>query len=124
MTSENAPQSPPIDRGTRIALIFALVAERLAIYYEHAQWPSQAQGAALAQNWLQRSRRTLPMAERKQLSAVSDQVARQIAQSLSREAGLYTVHEMMESLDPNYHSEIGGSLMVECERALDGELAA
>ena len=104
MTSENAPQSPPIDRGTRIALIFALVAERLAIYYEHAQWPSQAQGAALAQNWLQRSRRALPMAERKQLSAVSDQVARQIAQSLSREAGLYTVHEMMESLDPNYHS--------------------
>ena len=59
MTSENATDAPAIDRGARIALIFALVAERLSTYYEHGQWPSHAQGAALAQNWLQRSRRSL-----------------------------------------------------------------
>lgn len=120
MTLENATDSPVIDRGTRIALVFALVAERLSSYYEHGQWPSEAQGATLAQNWLQRSRRTLPPTERKLLSALSDDVARQIAESLSRQAGLYTAHEMMESLDPNYHSEISASLMLECERALDG----
>lgn len=110
-----------IDRGTRIALVFALVAERLSIWYEHGEWPSQAQGATLAQNWLARSKRSLALAERKRLSAVSDRVARQVAASLSREAGLYTVHEMMESLAPNYHSEVGETLMLECERALDEE---
>ena len=47
--------------------------------------------------------------------------ARQIATTLSREAGLYTAHEMMESLDPNYHSELAETLMVECERLLDSE---
>jgi len=122
MSSENA--SLAIDRGARIALIFALVAERLSIYYEHAQWPNEAQGATLAQNWLARSKRSLPSAERRQLSAASDDVARRIAASLSRQAGLYTAHEMMEALDPNYHSEITGALMLECGRALDGELAA
>ena len=54
---------------------------------------------------------------------MSDQLARQIGESLSREAGLYTAHEMMESLDPNYHSDLGGSLMIECERVLDSGLA-
>ena len=43
--------------------------------------------------------------------------------SLSREAGMYTAHDMMESLDPNHHSEIAESLMVECERLLDESLA-
>lgn len=118
MSSENA--APGIDRGARIALIFALVAERLSVYYEHGQWPNQAQGATLAQNWLSRSKHSLPSAERRQLSAASDDVARRVAASLSREAGLYTAHEMMEALDPNYHSEIAGALMLECERALDG----
>ena len=41
--------SPPLtDRGARIALIFALVAERLSVFYEHAQWLTEAQGASLA----------------------------------------------------------------------------
>ena len=68
-----------------------------------------------------RSKRDLPLRERKRLSALSDQVARQIEGSLSREAGLFTAHEMMESLDANYHSgsEIAQSLMLECERVLD-----
>lgn len=108
-------------RGPRAALIFALVAERLTAYYEHGQWITEAQGATLAADWLRRSKRSLPQDQRKHLSALSDQLARQIAASLSREAGLYTAHEMMESLDPNYQSEIGQSFMVECERLLDGE---
>lgn len=120
MTWEKASQ-PPVatDRGTRIALIFALAAERLSAYYEHGQWLTDAQGASLAADWLARTKRSLPLADRRHLSSLSDQLARQIAASLSREAGLYTAHEMMESLDPNYQSEIGRSLMEECERILD-----
>ena len=123
MVWESAMRLPETDRGTRIALIYALVAERLSTYYEHGQWPTEAQGASLFADWLSRSKRSLPIADRRHLSALSDQLARQIAGSLSREAGLFTAHEMMESLDPNYHSEIGGSLMLECERMLDSGLA-
>lgn len=107
------------ERGIRVALCFALAAERLSAYYEHGQWLTEAQGASLAADWLSRSKRTLPLADRCLLSAVGDQLARQIAATLSREAGLYTAHEMMESLDPRYHSEIALSLMAECERLLD-----
>ena len=113
--------SPPLtDRGARIALIFALVAERLSVFYEHAPWLTEAQGASLAAEWLARSKRDLPLRERKHLSALSDQLARQMEGALSREAGLYTAQEMMESLDANYHSgsEIAQSLMLECERVL------
>ena len=88
--------SPPLtDRGARIALIFDLVAERLSVFYEHAQWLTEAQGASLAAEWLARSKRDLPLRERKHLSALSDQLARQMEGALSREAGLYTAHEMM-----------------------------
>ena len=55
------------------------------------------------------------------MSALSDGLARQIAGSLSREAGLYTTHEMMEALDPNYDSELARSMMDECARLLDAE---
>jgi hypothetical protein len=125
MDIENPPQPAPSasERGTLVALIYALVAERLTIYYEHGQWPTQSQGASLAADWLSRSKRSLPISDRKHLSALSGQLARQIAESLSREAGLYTAHEMMESLDPNYHSELGNSMMLECERILDSGLA-
>lgn len=122
MIRESASHPLTTDRGVCVALIFALVAERLSTYYELGQWLTEAQGSTLAADWLSRSKRRLPMAERKHLSALSDQLARRIEGSLSREAGLFTAHEMMESLDPNYHSEIGGALMVECERALDGGL--
>ncbi len=110
---------PANDRGTNIALIFALTAERLSAYYEHGQWLTETQGAALSADWLSRSQRRLPINERRHLSALSDELARQIGDTLSREAGLYTAHEMMEALDPNYHSEIVESLMTECERLLD-----
>ena len=103
----------------RVALIFALAAERLSAYYEHGQWLSEAQGASLAADWLRRARLSLEFSERRRLSALSDQFARQIGATLSREAGLYTAHEMMEALDPNYHSEIAEALMSECERLLD-----
>ncbi len=102
-----------------MALFFALTAERLSAYYAHGQWLTEAQGASLASEWLARTQRKLPLDERMHLSALSDQLARQVTSSLSREAGLYTAHEMMESLDPNYHSDLGQSLMAECERMLD-----
>lgn len=110
---------PAGDKGTRVALIYALVAERLTAYYEHGQWLTVAQGASLCTDWLARSQRSLPLDERRRLSELSDGLARQIEHSLSREAGLFTAHELMESLDSNYQSEIGGSVMVECERLLD-----
>ena len=122
----NKDEAPPpmTERGVYLALIYALVAERLTIYYEHATWMTQAQGASLAANWLSRSKRNMPMAMRKHLSELSDQLARQIADTTSREAGLYINHEMQESLDPRYHSEIGESIMLECERIFDQELSA
>ncbi|MDP3539192.1 MAG: hypothetical protein Q8S26_10890 [Azonexus sp.] len=122
MIREKVSQTTTTDRGTRIALIFALAAERLSVFFEHGQWLTEAQGATLAADWLGRSKRSLQLDQRRQLSALSDQLARQIAETLSREAGLYTAHEMMESLDPNYHSEIARSLMEECERLLDASL--
>lgn len=107
------------DRGRRIALIFALAAERLSAFYEYGQWLTDTQGATLAADWLGRSKLSLPLAERKQLSALSDGLARQIAATLSREAGLFTAHEMMQALDPNHQSVVAESLMLECERLLD-----
>lgn len=111
--------TPPTPRGIRVALIFALAAERLSAYYEHGQWLTEAQGATLAADWLARSKNPLPLNERRQLSALSDQFARQIAGQLSREAGLYTAHEMTEALDPNYHSELAQTMLAECEKLLD-----
>lgn len=111
--------TPPTERGIRVALIFALAAERLSTYYEHGQWLTEAQGATLASDWLARSKNALPLTERRQLSALSDQFARQIAGQLSREAGLYTAHEMTEALDPNYHSELAQTMLAECEKLLD-----
>ncbi|MBS1138602.1 MAG: hypothetical protein H6R13_55 [Proteobacteria bacterium] len=110
---------PAGDKGTRVALIYALVAERLTAFYEHGQWLTVAQGATLCADWLARSKRSLPMNERQQLSGLSDQLARQIESSLSRQAGLFTAHELMASLDSNYQSDIGISIMAECERLLD-----
>lgn len=119
MILKNTAHLPASDKGTRVALIYALVAERLGAYYEHGQWLSVGQGASLCAEWLSRSKRSLALAERQQLSTVSDELARSIAAGLSREAGLYTAHELSESLSVNYHSEVGAAIMVECERALD-----
>ncbi|PLX76915.1 MAG: hypothetical protein C0607_03195 [Azoarcus sp.] len=120
---DNPQGTPPTERGIRIALIFALTAERLSAFYEHGQWMNEGQGATLAADWLRRTKRTLPQSERKQLSGLSDDMARQIAATLSREAGLFTAHEMMEALDPNYQSELAQAMMLECERLLDASEA-
>lgn len=121
-TPEGNLHSSATERGTDVALIFALVAERLSVYYEHQQWLTQAQGASISADWLAKSKRVMPLDKRRHLSSLSDQLAREIAATLSREAGLYTAHEMTESLDPNYHSDIAQSLMQECERMLDENL--
>jgi len=114
------PASPPprIDFNTRKALMFALMAERLSAFYEHGQWMTDAQGATLAGNWLSRSKLQLALAERRLLSELSDTLARQLAGTLSREAGLYASHEMMEALDPNYQSAFAHDMLDECERML------
>ena len=121
MIWEKPARPPPSERGLRVALLFALAAHRLSAWYEHGQWLTDAQGASLAADWLARSKNVLPLAERRRLSALSNQFARQIAGSLSREAGLYAAHEMMEALDPNYHSELAQTMLAECENLLDGE---
>jgi len=119
MRSDSLDPQAVTGRGARVALMFALVAERLTGFYDHGQWLTEAQGATLAAEWLARTKRQLPLDERRRISLLSDQLARQMAGSLSREAGLFTAHEMMEALDPNYQSEIGQTLMTECERLLD-----
>ena len=121
MTLRLRDDTPPTARGLRVGLLFALAAHRLSAYYEHGQWLGEAQGATLAADWLARSKNSLPLAERRQLSALSDDFARQLADTLSREAGLYTAHEMMEALDPNYHSELAQTLLATCEGLLDDE---
>ena len=77
-----------LNLDTRKALLFALAAERLSTFYEHGQWMTDAQGATLAALWLSRSKVQLALAERRLLSSLSDQFARELAATLSREAGL------------------------------------
>lgn len=102
----------------RKGLLFALAAERLSMFYEHDQWMTDAQGASLAAQWLSRSAGQMALAERRALSALSDLLARQIAATTTRQVGLYTAHEMMEALDPNYQSALARDVLDECERLL------
>lgn len=99
-------------------MLFALAAERLTVYYEHHTWLTIAQGATLAADWLARSKSRLSLVQRKHLSTLSDEFARQIAGSVSREAGLHIVHEMNEALDERHPSELGETLRGECARLL------
>ncbi|OIQ87064.1 hypothetical protein GALL_310890 [mine drainage metagenome] len=119
MTEPQAPTTTETERGVLVALIFALVAERLRVHYEHGQWLTQAQCSTLAADWLARSKRKLLLALRQHLAGLSDQLARQLAESTSREAGLHVSHELQEALDPRYQSELGQSVMAECARMLD-----
>ena len=107
-----------IEQDPHSTLISALAAERLAAYYEHHTWLSIAQGSTLAAEWLARSKSYLSLQQRKHLSDLSDQLARQIADSISREAGLHISYEMTEALDQRYISEIGDSIREECRRLL------
>jgi hypothetical protein len=110
--------SSSLSLNHRKALLFALTAERLSTFYEHGQWLTEAQGATLAANWLARHNISFSHSERKGFSALSDAFARELAQTVSREAGLYMAHEMMEALSPHYASEFALDLMDECERRL------
>ena len=107
-----------LDLDTRKSLLFALTAERLSAYYEHGQWMTVAQGASLASLWLSRSKLQVALAERRLLSELSDELARHLAATLSHQAGQYTAHEMMQSLDPKYRSPVAFDLLDECERLL------
>ncbi len=113
------PDTPSSDRGSCIALIFALLAERLRIHYEHDTWLKQAQCTTLAADWLARNRKSLPLQTRKDLADLSEQLAKQVTDSTSREAGLFISHELQEALDPRYYSEVGQTLMQECETLFD-----
>jgi hypothetical protein len=112
------------ETGPRVAAMYALVAHRLSTYYDHGHWLTRAQAAALCAEWSPRSGLVLPRAEREQLADLSDAIAAQVRDSLSREAGLWAAHELMESLDPRYVSEFGASIMAECVAALKATSAA
>jgi hypothetical protein len=45
----------------------------------------------------------------------------QIVDSLSREAGLHTTHEMMEALDPNHDSDLARAMMDQRTQLLDAD---
>ena len=112
---------PPPDTtapGPRIALVYALVAHQLSTFYEHGRWMTTAQGATLCGEWLSRRKLTLPSIERQRLSVIGSDIAEGIQQAVSREAGLYTAHELMESLDARYESTIGKAVMAQCAAAL------
>lgn len=121
--SNGKPAAKAAPHGRHAALLFALVAERLNVYYEHGQWLKDAQAMAQARDWLARDRNQkagLPDATLRALAAESDQMARQIAAALSREAGLLTAHHMMEALDPNHGSELADTLMAQCADRVAG----
>ncbi|MGI4816341.1 MAG: hypothetical protein ACRYGG_23815 [Janthinobacterium lividum] len=99
-------------------LFFALVAERLNGFYSRNQWVGDARAGDVANVWLSRENLFLPHSLKKQLLALSDAFARDLADGLSREAGLHIAHEMMESLDSRYVSNTADQMTAECDRVL------
>lgn len=114
----NPSDTPLSQEDANISLLFALTAERLAVFYEHHTWLTLAQGATIAADWLARSKSHLPLQQRKHLSDLSDQLARQIQASVSREAGLFISHEMTEALDQRYVSQTGDAMREQCRELL------
>lgn len=94
--------------------MFALVAERLTQFYDHGQWPGDGRMRQLALEWLVRAKMKIDSPWLRELVAASGDMARNVAASLSREAGLQTAHEMGEALDPNYQSPVAGLMMEQC----------
>jgi len=107
-----------LNLDSRKALLFALTSERLTVYYEHGQWPTDATATDTANVWLFRHNLIAQARLIRSIAILSGQFAQTLAQSLSREAGLYTSHEMNQSLDPNYQSPVAMDLLEECERLL------
>lgn len=105
--------------GLSGALLFALVAERLAQFYDHGQWPNDGRMRQQALDWLQRAKVKIDSPWLRELVSTSGDMASEISASLSREAGLQTAHEMAESLDPNHPSPIGQMMMAQCVAWID-----
>ncbi|KKB62516.1 hypothetical protein WM40_17140 [Robbsia andropogonis] len=102
----------------RKALLFALTSERLSVYYEHDVWPDDNRALDTAKVWLMRQDLVGPPRLIRELAQLSGQFAKTLADSLSREAGLYMAHEMNQSLDPNHASPVAMDLLDECGRLL------
>lgn len=122
-TDSPPPETPPQAHdasapGPKVALVYALVAHQLSTYFEHGRWMTTAQGATLCGEWLARRKLTLSASERQRLSALGSEMAEGIQQAASREAGLFISHELMESLDARYESDIGKAIMAQCAVAL------
>ncbi len=113
------PPAPPATTEDLTAeLLFALVGERMNVFYDHHAWLTLAQGSTLAAEWMGRGGLSLSAGQRRHLSELSDQLARQIADSVSREAGLYIAHEMTEALDPRYVAQSVEGIRSECRYLL------
>ena len=107
-------QSHLTPHGLKVALCFALIAERLTVFYDQNHHLTEKEGAYLLDSWLHRGTQRLSFEERKTLSKISNTLATEIIGSVSREAGLYISHELNEALDPNYVSEIAENILSEC----------
>jgi hypothetical protein len=114
----NPTDSPLSQEDANVSLLFALTAERLSTFYEHNAWLTLAQGATIAADWLARSKSHLSLQQRKHLSGLSDQLARQIHASVSRESGLHISFEMTEALDQRYVSQTGDTMREQCRELL------
>ncbi|CAM2146931.1 conserved protein of unknown function [Pararobbsia alpina] len=112
------PHLPPDEHLPRTRLLFALTAERLSAYYEYATWMTDAQAVQLTSLWLTRTRVALTVREKRQFAELSDAFARELAESVSREAGLFISHELMQALDPDYQSAIAIDVMNDCDARL------
>lgn len=114
MTSQITPV------GQQAAIVFALVGHQLTTFYDEGCFFSAPQGATLAAEWLARSRKKpMPLSERNRLSAVALDVARQTTQTVTPETGRLIVHEIMESLDVRYRSDVADQIMNLCVAQLD-----
>lgn len=112
------PHLPPDEHLPRTRLLFALTAERLSAYYEYAAWMTDTQAVQLTSLWLTRTRVALTLAEKREFALMSDAFARELAESVSREAGLFISHELMQALDPDYQSAIAIDVMNDCDARL------
>jgi hypothetical protein len=109
---------PPDEHHPRTRLLFALTAERLSAYYEHGVWITDAQTVQLASVWQTSTRIVLTVKEKRTIAELSDAFAHELAATVSREAGLFISHELMQALDPAYPSAIAIDVLNECDAKL------
>ncbi len=112
------PHLPPDEHLPRTRLLFALTAERLSAYYEHGVWITDAQSVQLTSLWQTQTRLVLSVRDKRAIAELSDTFSRELAASVSREAGLFISHELMQALDPAYQSAIAIDVLNECDAKL------